>query len=78
MADSEQIKRQATEAAKQAKEKAGQLAHDNQDKVSSTIDKLAGLFNDKTSGKYADKVEKAQEAAHKNVDKLAQQRPEKE
>ena len=82
MANSEQFKKnagdaaqQAKEAAQQAKEKAGQLAHDNRDKFAGVLGKLTSKIDEKTQGKYHDKLAKAQDAALKGADKLAEQRP---
>lgn len=82
MANSEQFKKnagdaaqQAKDAAQQAKERAGQLAHDNRDKFAGALGKLASKIDEKTQGKYHDKLEKAQDAALKGADKLAEQRP---
>lgn len=63
------------QAAEKAKEKVGQLAHDNRDKVADALGKLSSVIDKKTQGKYHDKLEKAQEAALKGTDKLAGQRP---
>ena len=41
----------------------------NSDKVDTAIDKAADLVDKKTQGKYADKVDKVQQAAKKAVDK---------
>lgn len=75
MANSEQFKKNAGDAAQQAKERAGQLAHDNRDKFAGVLGKLASKIDEKTQGKYHDKIEKAQDAALKGADKLAEQRP---
>lgn len=75
MANSEQFKKNAEEAAHQAKEKAGKLAHDNRDKIAGALGKLTSVIDKKTQGKYHDKLAKAQDAALKGADKLAEQRP---
>ena len=41
----------------------------NSDKVDTAIDKAADIVDKKTQGKYADKVDKVQEAAKKAIDK---------
>lgn len=74
MANSDQFKK-AEDAAQQAKGKAGQLAHDNKDKFAGMLGKLTSKIDEKTQGKYHDKLEKAQDAALKGADKLADQRP---
>lgn len=75
MPNSDEIKKNAGDAAQQAKEKAGQLAHDNKDKFAGMLGKLTSKIDEKTQGKYHDKLEKAQDAALKGADKLADQRP---
>ncbi|WP_148043365.1 Rv0909 family putative TA system antitoxin [Flexivirga caeni] len=75
MANSEQFKKNAEDAAQQAKEKAGQIAHDNRDKLAGALGKLTSAIDKKTSGKYHDTLAKAQDAALKGADKLAEQRP---
>jgi hypothetical protein len=75
VANSEQFKKNAEEAAQQAKEKAGKLAHDNREKIAGVLGKLTSAIDKKTQGKYHDKLAKAQDAALKGTDKLAEQRP---
>jgi membrane protein involved in colicin uptake len=64
----------ATKAAQQAKEKAGEIAHEQRDKVEEVLDKAGHAIDEKTEGKYHDKVVKAKESVVKGVDKLAEQR----
>jgi len=65
----------ATKAAQRAKEKAGALADENRDKVGNVLDKAGVAIDERTEGKYADKVAKAKQQVSKGVDKLAEQRP---
>lgn len=44
-------------------DKAKQLAEEHAEQVGDAIDKVAGLVDDKTGGKYADKIEKGADAA---------------
>ncbi|MBV7296093.1 antitoxin [Corynebacterium sp. TAE3-ERU12] len=44
-----------------AKNKAQEFASDNPDKVEKGLDKAGDVANDKTGGKYADKIEKGQD-----------------
>ncbi|WP_265442464.1 antitoxin [Flexivirga meconopsidis] len=74
MANNDQVKK-AGDAAQQAKAKAGQLAHDNRDKIRGALGKLASTIDNKTSHKYSDKINKAKDAALKGADKLADQAP---
>lgn len=64
----------AAKAAQQAKEKAGEIAHEQRDKVEEVLDKAGQAIDERTEGKYHDKVTKAKESVVKGVDKLAEQR----
>ncbi len=64
----------ATKAAKQAKEKAAELADENRDKLGPVLDKAGAAIDQRTQGKYADRVAKAKVQVAKGVDKLADQR----
>jgi hypothetical protein len=44
-------------------DKAKKLAEEHADKVEQAIDKVADVVDDKTGGKYADKIDKGAEAA---------------
>jgi antitoxin protein of toxin-antitoxin system len=50
-------------------DKAKDLLAQNADKVDTAIDKVADIVDQKTQGKYADTVDKVQEAAKNAVDK---------
>lgn len=52
--------------------KAKDAAADNKDKVKEGIEKAGDVVDEKTGGKYADHVDKGQEAASDFVDKLDQ------
>lgn len=75
MPNKDEFKKNAEDAAHQAKAKAGQVAHDNRDKLAGMLGKLTSKIDEKTQGKYHDKLAKAQDAALKGADKLAEQRP---
>jgi hypothetical protein len=64
----------AVKTAKEAKEKAAELADENRDKVGSVLDKAGAAIDQRTQGKYADKVAKAKVQVAKGVDRLADQR----
>ena len=51
------------------------LLSKNADKVDTAIDKAGDIVDQKTQGKYAQHVDKAQEAAKKAVDKSNPQTP---
>ncbi|MEO7131729.1 MAG: antitoxin [Dermatophilaceae bacterium] len=67
-----QVQEAATKAAAQAKEKAGDFAEQNKDKVAGALDKATQVIDEKTDGKYHDKVAKATGAVAKGVDKVAE------
>jgi hypothetical protein len=50
-------------------DKAKSLFSQNKDKASSAVDKAGDLVDDKTGGKYADKVDTAQEKAKDLIEK---------
>ena len=50
-------------------DKVKDLLSKNADKVETAIDKAGDVLDQKTQGKYADKIDKVQEAAKKAVDK---------
>ena len=54
-------------------DKVKNLLSKNADKVETAIDKAGDVVDQKTQGKYADKVDKVQEAAKKAVDKTKPQ-----
>jgi hypothetical protein len=49
-------------------DKAKHLAEEHADQVSHAIDKVAAVVDDKTGGKYADKIDKGAAAAKNFVD----------
>ena len=53
-----------------AKDKLGDLVDDHGDKVSEGIDKAAELIEDKTGGKFDDKIEMGAEKAKDALDAL--------
>ncbi len=66
----------ATEkAVKRAVEQAGELAHDNRDKVSALLDKAGAALDQRTEGRYAAQFGKVREQVVVGVDKLAAKRP---
>lgn len=54
--------------------KAGDLAHEKRDEVEGWLDKATGVVNEKTDGKYADKVSKVRDVLLGGLDKLAERR----
>jgi MT0933-like antitoxin protein len=56
-------------------DKVKDLLSKNADKVDTGIDKAGDVVDDKTQGKYAEQVDKVQEAAKKAVDKTDPNNP---
>jgi hypothetical protein len=52
------------------KKKATEVVDDNSEKIQSGIDKTGDFVDDKTKGKYSDKIDTAKGAAEKGLDKL--------
>lgn len=48
----------------------GDLAKQNEDKIEQAIEQVGDLVDEKTGGKYADKVDQAQAAANEALDKV--------
>ncbi|MBK5224470.1 MAG: antitoxin [Acidimicrobiia bacterium] len=53
-------------------DKAVDAVADNEEKIDAAIDKAVNFADDKTRGKYSDKIDKAANAARKGVDKVAE------
>jgi hypothetical protein len=61
-------------ALKQALAKAGEYAHDNREKAEALLDKAAAAIDEKTDGKYAQKLGRVKDQVRAGIDKLADQR----
>jgi uncharacterized protein YjbJ (UPF0337 family) len=61
--------------AHEAKDKAATYADENRHKVATGLDKAGAKIDERTEGKYSDKIGKAKEQVAKGVDRLAEQRP---
>ncbi|MFB9378014.1 antitoxin [Kineococcus gynurae] len=66
---------QAKVVAGQAKDKAGTFAAEHSGQAGSAIDRAAAFVNDKTEGRYADRVAKAGAAARTGVRRVADEAP---
>lgn len=62
----------ATDAAKHAREKAGDFAAENREKIDGYVETASAKIDEKTEGKYADKVAKVREQVDRGVDKVAE------
>ena len=71
----EKVAAELDKVAHEAKDKAAQLADENRGKIRENLDKAGAKIDERTEGKYADKVAKAKDTVVGGVDKLAEQRP---
>jgi uncharacterized protein YjbJ (UPF0337 family) len=60
----------AKDLAKGLSGKAKTTVGENQEKIDGSIDKAADFVDEKTKGKYTEKIEKGKDAAHRAVDKI--------
>ena len=56
-------------------DKIGDLAKQYEDKIEQGIEQAGDLVDEKTGGKYAAQVDKAQDAANEQLDKLTGDQP---
>lgn len=52
----------------------GKMADENREKIDSAADRVENLVNDKTDGKYSEKLSKARRAAGSGLDKVVAQK----
>lgn len=71
-AKAKKLQEAATQAAHQARGKAGELATEHRDKIDGAIGKASAAIDEHTEGKYSDKIGKAKDQIHKGVDKVAE------
>lgn len=71
---SETFIRQADTAVTDAVRKTAAYTEQNREKISSALDKAERAVDEKTQGKYSDKIAKARLQAEKGIAKLAEQR----
>jgi uncharacterized protein YjbJ (UPF0337 family) len=71
MTEEKSILDKAKELATDIKDKVTDLVGENEDKITGAIDKTGEFVDDKTKGKYTEKIDKAQEAAKSAVSKVA-------
>jgi ElaB/YqjD/DUF883 family membrane-anchored ribosome-binding protein len=71
----EKFAAEVDKVAHEAKDKAAELADDNRGKIRENLDKAGAKIDERTEGKYADKVAKAKDTVVGGVDRLAEQRP---
>ncbi|MDO5676637.1 MAG: antitoxin [Propionibacteriaceae bacterium] len=56
-------------------DKIGDLAKQHEDKIEQGIEQAGDFVDEKTGGKYADKVDQAQDLANEQLDKLTGDQP---
>jgi ElaB/YqjD/DUF883 family membrane-anchored ribosome-binding protein len=71
----EKLAAEVDKVAHEAKDKAAEYADENRGKIREGLDKAGAKIDERTDGKYADRVAKAKETVSGGVDKLAEQRP---
>ena len=71
----EKVAAELDRVAHEAKDKAAELADDNRGKIRENLDKAGAKIDERTEGKYADKVARAKDTVVGGVDKLADLRP---
>ena len=67
-----QLQEAATQAAKQAQQKAGEFTTENREKIDGYVDAASSTIDEKTHGKYADTVAKVRAGVDKGIDKVAE------
>lgn len=80
--DDLQLERRITEITTQAEDlvvrglaKAGEAAHDHRDQIGGLLDKAGQAVDQRTDGRYADKVSRVRSQVERGVDRLAERRP---
>ena len=51
--------------AHEARDRAAQYAHENRDRVRETLDKAGAKIDERTAGRYSDKISRAKESLNK-------------
>lgn len=71
----EKVAAEVDRVAHDAKDKAAEYADDNRGKIREGLDKAGAKIDERTEGRYSDKVARAKDTVSGGVDKLAEQRP---
>lgn len=69
--DITKAKDKTKEVAETLKEKVSSFVGDHEEQIDSAIDKTTGFVDEKTKGRYSEKIDKAQEKAKDAVSKIA-------
>ena len=64
----------AEQAVKRALDTAAEYAHDHRDEVDRLLTRVSTTIDERTEGKYADKVTKVREQLDRGVERLAERR----
>ena len=67
-----QLQEAATQAAKQAQQKAGDFTAENREKIDGYVERASSAIDEKTHGKYHDQVAKVRAGVDKGIDKVAE------
>ncbi len=68
----------AEQTARRTLDTAAEYAHEHQDDVDRLLTRMSASIDERTDGKYADKVTKVREQLERGVSKLAERRPPKD
>jgi ElaB/YqjD/DUF883 family membrane-anchored ribosome-binding protein len=71
----EKVAAEVDKVAHEAKDKAAEYADENRGRFRESLDKVGAKIDERTDGKYHDKVAKATQKLDEGVGKLAEQRP---
>jgi len=69
------LSEQAEQVIRRTLDSAAEYAHEHQDDVDRLLTKMSASIDERTEGKYADKVTMVREQLEKGVSKLAERRP---
>jgi ElaB/YqjD/DUF883 family membrane-anchored ribosome-binding protein len=80
--DELELERRITELTAQAEDlvirglaKAGEATHEHRERIEDLLDKAGNAIDQRTEGRYADKVSRARLQLERGVDRLAERRP---
>jgi hypothetical protein len=71
----EKLAAEVDRVAHEAKDKAAEYADDNRGKIREGLDKAGAKIDERTEGRYSDRLAKAKDTVSGGVDRLAEQRP---
>ena len=65
---------QAEDVVVRGVERAGELTHEHRDQIGGLLDRAGRLVDERTEGRYADRLDRLRSQLDRGVDKLAEQR----